>query len=109
MFLLWSRTKCQITEITVKSRSNENLTSCVLLVVYQRGLTSGAGASILQVKAEWTFAAERALCVHAPGAHGAGAAHTLIHVWTFKKIIIFKGPLLNSDTYIRMLNMTETV
>lgn len=46
----------------------------------QECFCSGAGASILQVKAEWTFAAERALCVHAPGAHGAGAAHTLIHV-----------------------------
>lgn len=63
----------------------------MLLVVYQRGLTSGAGASILQVKAQWTFAAERASCVHTPGAHGAGAAHTLIHVWTFIKWFYLKG------------------
>lgn len=43
-------------------------------------VTSGAGASVLQVKAQRTLAAEGASCVRAAGAQGTGAAAALVHV-----------------------------
>lgn len=51
-------------------------------VMLERICTSGAGTSILQVKAERTFTAEGPSGVHAPGTNGAGIPLTLIHIWS---------------------------
>lgn len=57
-------------------------------------VTSGAGASVLQVKAQRTLAAEGASCVHTPGAHRAGSAAALVHVCACgKRPMRYKGSL----------------
>lgn len=43
--------------------------------------TSGAGASVFQVKAERTFTAEGSSSVHTLGPDRAGVVLTLIHIW----------------------------
>lgn len=46
----------------------------------QKCLCSGAGASVLQVKTQWTFTGEGTSCVHTSGANRAGVSLTLIHI-----------------------------
>lgn len=63
-----------------------------------RGVTSGAGASVLQVKAQRTLTAEGASRVHAPGAQGARAAAALVHVCEFNdKLFKFSDPMRSSS------------
>lgn len=57
-------------------------------VMLERICTSGAGTSVLQVKAERTFTAEGPPGVHAPGTNGAGIPLTLIHIWKFRRVMV---------------------